>query len=258
MKLHFTDIGGGPPLVIQHGLFGSARNWGSLGKALGESRRVIAVDARNHGRSPWDARMDYPAMAGDLAELIEGEELDRPVVLGHSMGGKAAMALALTAPDAVGALIVADIAPVAYRHSHGDYIAALRALDLAAIARRSDADAALRAAVPEPGVRGFLLQNLVFEDSGPRWALNLDALATAMDDLTSFPFEAGRMRYDGPTLFLRGGASPYVQPEQHEAAIVEFFPNAVIETLEGAGHWLHAERPAEFLDMVGRFLSDLE
>ena len=257
MKLHFTDIGDGPPLVIQHGLFGSARNWATLAKALAATRRVIAVDARNHGRSPWHDRMDYPAMAGDLRELIEGEGLGRPVVLGHSMGGKAAMALALTAPESVGALIVADIAPVSYRHSHGDYIAALRALDLSAIARRADADAALRDAVPEPGVRGFLLQNLAFDDGEARWVLNLDALAGAMDDLTAFPFEAGAARYDGPALFLRGGASPYVT-EQHEGAIKEFFPTAIIETLEGAGHWLHAERPAEFLEAVGRFLAGLD
>ncbi|MEE8332698.1 MAG: alpha/beta fold hydrolase [Alphaproteobacteria bacterium] len=257
MKLNFTESGDGAPIVIVHGLFGSGRNWGTLGKALAKTWRVITVDMRNHGASPWDARMDYPAMADDLLELIADEGLDRPVLLGHSMGGKAAMAAALTEPGAIGALIVADIAPVAYGHSHEPHIKAMCALDLSVIARRGDADAALSAAVPEPGLRGFLLHNLSFGDDGPSWNINLDVLDAAMPDLVAFPYEAGQTRYDGETLFIRGGASPYVPPG-HEAAITGFFPQAAIETIEGAGHWIHAERPAEFLVAVERFLAGVD
>ncbi|MEE8443976.1 MAG: alpha/beta fold hydrolase, partial [Alphaproteobacteria bacterium] len=230
MKLNFTESGDGPPIVILHGLFGSGRNWGTLSRALAATRRVITLDLRNHGASPWDARMDYPAMADDLLELIADQGLDRPVLLGHSMGGKAAMAAALTEPGAIGALIVADIAPVAYGHGHETHIEAMSALDLSTIARRSDADAALSAAVPEPGLRSFLLHNLNFGDDGPRWKLNLDVLEDAMPDLVAFPYEAGQARYQGETLFIRGGASPYVPPG-HEAAIMDFFPQAAIETI---------------------------
>lgn len=256
MKLSFAEFGGGPPLIILHGLFGSGRNWAGIAKKLAAGWRVLTVDLRNHGASPWDADMNYAVMAGDVLALIEAEKLDRPVLLGHSMGGKTAMMAAMTDPDAIRALIVADIAPVSYGHSHEPYMEALLALDMTGVKRRSDADAALRDAVPETGLRGFLLHNLVFEDEGPRWRLNLDAINRNMDRLTGFPDLSAGMVYSGPSMFLVGAKSDYVRP-RHHATIRRLFPEASIMLMPDAGHWLHAEKPAEFLDFVSRFLTDL-
>ncbi len=242
-----------PPLLVAHGLFGAAQNWRSLGKRMAKKRRVIAVDMRNHGDSPRDADAGYPAMAADLAETIRAEAGGRADVLGHSMGGKAAMALALSAPETLGRLIVADIAPVAYDHAHGDYIAAMRTLDLDRVARRSDADPLLAPAIPEPPLRAFILQNLVIENGRARWRPNLDALEAGMEALLSFPDALPREAWDGPALFLRGGASDYVA-DRHRDAIAARFPAARIETIEGAGHWLHAEKPEPFVAAVERFL----
>jgi pimeloyl-ACP methyl ester carboxylesterase len=243
----------GRPLVIAHGLFGAGRNWTSLAKRLAKSRPVIVVDMRNHGDSPWSDEAGYRAMAADLAETVAaaGGVAD---VLGHSMGGKAAMALALSAPERVRRLIVADIAPVAYDHAHGDYVAAMRAVDLSRVARRSDADPMLAAAIPQAPLRAFILQNLVIEEGRARWRPNLDALAASMDELLSFPADLPRARWDGPALFLRGGASDYVA-EAHAPAVRARFPAARIETLDGAGHWLHADRPEAFVNAVEAFLT---
>jgi pimeloyl-ACP methyl ester carboxylesterase len=207
---------------------------------------------RNHGDSPWAEAGGYPEMAGDLADTIAAVAGGRADVLGHSMGGKAAMVLALTRPETVNRLIVADIAPVAYRHSHARYIAAMRSVYLPGIARRSDADPALAEAIPEAALRAFILQNLVIEEGRARWKPNLDALARLIDELLRFP-EGLPPRFDGPALFVHGGASDYAAPETHPA-IRERFPSAVIESIPGAGHWLHAEQPAAFLAIVERFL----
>ncbi len=237
------------PLLIAHGLFGSARNWGAIAKRLAAGREVIAVDMRNHGDSPRARPHDYPAMADDLAKVAA--ERDGPVdLLGHSMGGKAAMQLALTRPDLLRRLVVADIAPVAYEHSHMHHIEAMRALDLAGVTRRSDADARLADAVPDPGVRAFLLQSLDIAE--PRWKLDLDALADGMPDTVGWTGQEGV--FDGPALFLAGGASSYLT-EAHRPAIRAQFTDARFQVIEGAGHWLHAERPRVFVDVVERFLS---
>lgn len=257
MRLSHTDQGRGEPaLVILHGLFGSARNWAGLARRFAARRRVIAVDARNHGASPWADRMTYADMADDVAALIAGIRLARPAILGHSMGGKTAMTMALTAPHVPGALIVADMAPVAYGHSHLALVAAMRALDLSAISRRADADAALRPLAPQRALRDFLLQNLVFEGGKPRWRLNLAAIARHMTDLIGFDLPPQARPWDGPALFLHGGRSPYVRPEHH-AAIRHWFPAARIQAIADAGHWLHAERPAEFAAAVEGFLDSL-
>jgi pimeloyl-ACP methyl ester carboxylesterase len=242
----------GQPLVIAHGLFGQGRNWGSLARRLARQRRVVTVDMRNHGDSPWAETGGYREMAGDLAETIEACCNGRADVLGHSMGGKAAMVLALTAPQRVHRLIVADIAPVPYAHSHARFIAAMRGLYLPAIRRRSDADPLLAPAIPEASLRAFILQNLVIENGRARWKPNLDALGRVIGELLGFP-EDLPPRFDGPALFLHGGASDYVAPQTH-AAIRTRFPEARIEAIEGAGHWLHADRPEPFLAAVERFL----
>jgi pimeloyl-ACP methyl ester carboxylesterase len=254
MRLNAESFGAGEPaLVIAHGLLGSARNWGALARRLGRRRRVIAVDMRNHGDSPWNADASYAAMAGDLAETIAAEAGGRADVLGHSMGGKAAMALALTRPERVGRLIVADIAPVGYDHSHAQTLAAMAALDLAAVSRRAEADAALRPGIPNEAMRAFVVHNLAFEDGRARWRPNIAALAAGMEGLVGWP-KGPWTPFAGPTLFVRGGASDYVTPAMR-GSIRALFPGAEIETLEGAGHWLHAERPEPFLATVEAFLA---
>jgi pimeloyl-ACP methyl ester carboxylesterase len=249
----FGDGHDGPTLLIAHGLFGQGRNWGSLAKRLARRRRVVTVDMRNHGDSPWAETGSYRDMAGDLAETIDAVADGHADVLGHSMGGKAAMVLALTRPETVNRLIVADIAPVAYNHSHARYIAAMRSVYLPGIARRSDADPALADAIPEAPLRAFILQNLVMEDGRARWKPNLDVLAHTIDELLRFP-DGLPERFDGPALFVHGSASDYVAPETH-AAIRQRFPKASIEAIAGAGHWLHAEQPAAFLELVEQFLA---
>ena len=242
---------GQPPLLIVHGLFGSARNWNVIAKRLSESRQVIAVDMRNHGDSPALAPHLYPEMVADLARVIaaQGGQAD---VLGHSMGGKAAMVLALAQPQAVRRLIVADIAPMAYPHSQTAYIHAMRGLDLSGLTSRGEADRRLAEAVPDAGVRAFLLQSLDLRADPPRWKLNHDQLEADMAEIVGFPEVSGQ--FDGPTLFLRGGLSTYV-PAEAEARIRQLFPAAQIETIEGAGHWLHAEKPREFEVAVAAFLA---
>lgn len=243
-----------PPLLVAHGLFGSARNFNSLGRRLAEGRRVILVDMRNHGDSPWDADVTYPAMASDLAAVVEKRCNGKALVLGHSMGGKAAMALALTRPDLLDGVIVADIAPVAYSHTHQPFIKAMRALDLSGIDRRSQADPLLADAIPEAPLRAFILQNLVIEDKKPRWRLNLAALDAGMPDLIGWDSGLDKRPFTGRALFLYGGASDYMTPLL-QPRVREVFPRAEFETIPGAGHWLHAEKPAEFLGAVSGWLS---
>lgn len=243
-----------PPLLIAHGLFGSARNWGAIGKRLALHRQVIAVDMRNHGDSPHSAAHGYGEMAGDLAETIEAHG-GRADVLGHSMGGKAAMLLALTAPERVNRLIVADMAPVAYAHSQIGYVEAMRGVDLGTVARRSDADAALRQSVPETSLRAFFLQSLGFGASGAEWKLNLAALGDEMPRIMDFPDAGGAdmAPFTGPTLFLTGAKSDYVRPE-HRERILALFPEATHQAIPDAGHWLHAEKPEAFVRAVEGFL----
>ena len=237
-----------PPILIAHGLFGSARNWNVIAKRLAETRRVISVDMRNHGTSAWAAPHSYAALADDLAEVIaaHGGQAD---VIGHSMGGKAAMVLALAHPDAVRKLVVADIAPVAYGHTQQGMIDAMRTVDLARVDTRGDADRQLALAVDEAGVRAFLLQSL--DVKGKRWRFNLDQLEADMALILGFPSMNGR--FDGSVLLLSGGASDYVLPE-HRAEVKRLFPEARFAKIPGAGHWLHAEKPREFEAACAAFL----
>ncbi|WP_224826418.1 alpha/beta fold hydrolase [Cognatishimia sp. MH4019] len=238
----------GTPLLIAHGLYGSARNWGVIAKRLSDRGRVIAVDMRNHGTSDWRPSHSYADMASDLAETLEsiGEPAD---VLGHSMGGKAAMVLALMRPDLVRKLVVADIAPVAYAHTQQDMIDAMRAVDLSDVEKRSDADAELAKHVEDQGVRAFLLQSLDVAEK--RWRLNLDVLSAEMDKIIGFPQLTGS--FEGSTLFLSGAASDYVQTA-HREVIKPLFPAAKFAKIPGAGHWLHAENPRAFEAAVRAFL----
>ncbi|MDJ0639230.1 MAG: alpha/beta fold hydrolase [Paracoccaceae bacterium] len=235
-----------PPLLIVHGLFGSARNWSAIAKRLSDERHVLAVDMRNHGESFWDCRHGYTDMAEDLAEVLDGPA----DVLGHSMGGKAAMVLALKHADLVRSLIVADIAPIAYSHTQLPLIEAMRALDLDRVGSRRDADEQLQAQVEEPGVRAFLLQSLDIKEK--RWRLNLDVLAAEMPRILDFPDI--QSRFDGATLFLTGAKSDYVSRD-HRPMIKRMFPKAHFAKIPEAGHWLHADQPRAFEAAV-RVFSD--
>ena len=242
----YGDAADATPLLITHGLFGSARNWGVVAKRLSADRQVTAVDMRNHGESPWFDSHKYSDMAEDLAQAIPSQS----DVLGHSMGGKAAMMLALTHPGKVRKLVVADIAPVAYTHTQQPMIDAMRSINLAEVNARSDADRQMQASVDEPGVRAFLLQSL--DVKARRWRLNLDVLSKEMEAIVGFP-EVTDVAFDGPALFLSGADSDYVQRE-HRDKIRALFPNAIFAKIPGTGHWLHADKPREFEAAVDMFL----
>ena len=239
-----------PPLLIAHGLFGSARNWGVIARRLSDRREVLAVDMRNHGDSPRFPTQSYADMAADLAGVIAAHG-GRADVLGHSMGGKAAMLLALTEGAMVNRLVVADIAPVAYSHDQTRHITAMRALDLSGLTSRAEADYRLAASVTDPALRAFFLQSLDLKATPPGWRINLDVLEAEMPKIIGWPQVAGH--FDGPTLFLSGALSHYVLPD-HREAIRTLFPGARFAKLPGAGHWLHAEKPREFEETVRVFL----
>ena len=243
--------GGQPPLLIVHGLFGSGRNWGVIARHLADTRDTVTVDMRNHGNSPRAPGQSYPEMAADLAEVIA--TLPGPVdLLGHSMGGKAAMVLALTHPDLIRRLVVADIAPVAYTHDQTRHVEAMRSLDLTGITSRSEADRRLSATTPDPALRAFFLQSLDLKATPPRWRLNLDVLQAEMPEIVGWPAPPGS--FPGATLFLSGADSAYVLPE-HRPTILALFPKARFAKLPGAGHWLHAEKPRAFEETVRVFLT---
>ncbi len=241
-----TDL---PSLLIAHGLYGSARNWGVIARRLADERQVIAVDMRNHAYSLWDDHHDYPRLAQDLVDVIDSVGGNADVV-GHSMGGKAAMVLALQHGSKVRKLVVADIAPVAYTHSQIKYIEAMRAVDMSRVQRRSDAEAQLAELGVDKALQSFFTQSLDIE--GKRWRLNLDALANEMPKIMGFPDIDGH--WNGPALFLSGAASDYVLPE-HRGRIRALFPAARFAKIPGAGHWLHAEKPREFEAAVRTFLN---
>ncbi|HTZ35104.1 MAG TPA: alpha/beta fold hydrolase [Stellaceae bacterium] len=252
LALAATEFGDGPPVAILHGLFGAGRNWTGIARRLAARYRSIVFDLRNHGASPWADTMSYPEMAEDVDAAMRARGHRRYRLLGHSMGGKVAMAVALADASAVERLVAVDIAPVAYEIPFRSYVEAMRRLDLAAVARRGDADAALAAAVPDAAERGFLLQNLVLGDGSPRWQLNLAALEAAMSVIAGFPSLPQGATFDGPALFVAGGRSPYLKAA-HEGAIRALFPHAAVARIEDAGHWVHIERPHEFLALVERF-----
>ncbi|MDO8608575.1 MAG: alpha/beta fold hydrolase [Phaeospirillum sp.] len=241
-----------PPLLILHGLLGSARNWGAVVKALGERRRVLALDLPNHGSSPWTEVMDYPFMAGEVAKVIEHLG-GRAAVMGHSMGGKVAMVLALTRPELVERLVVVDIAPVGYTHTFAPYVKAMRGAPLVSARSRSEIDAHLASQIPDRGVRAFLMQNLEGGAGGYRWRPNLAVLYAHMDDILAFPRFPEDRHYDGPALFIAGETSDYIRPE-HDDLIKHQFPASETMEVAGAGHWVHADNPSGFIQPVMEFL----
>ncbi len=237
------------PLLIVHGLYGSARNWGLVAKKLSKDRQVFAVDNRNHGESPRGNSHTYHDLAGDLAQVLD--HIGPADVMGHSMGGKASMVLATQRPELVNRLIVADIAPVAYSHSQLPFIHAMRAVDLDRVEKRSEALEMLEAAgVDDPTLRSFFTQSLDLKSK--TWRLNLDVLEAEMPKIMGFPEDVTGV-FDAATLFLSGGNSDYVLPA-HRPKIREMFPKAAFVKISGTGHWLHAEKPTEFIATVDAWM----
>ncbi|WP_027966817.1 alpha/beta fold hydrolase [Halomonas halocynthiae] len=253
--LTHTDTGGdGSPLIIIHGLFGSRDNWRSHQRYWQSSHRVIAVDLRNHGASPHVAGMSYAAMAEDVLVVMNSLGIESAHLLGHSMGGKVAISLARLFPERVRSLIVADIAPVAYdHHGHEDVFAALNRVAKANPAGRSEADALMAEDVSERAVRLFLATNLVrSEEGGLCLRIGLKEIEAGYSDIIGLP--AGEGAFDGPALVVRGGRSPYVSDE-NLSAVYDVLPQARLVTLDGAGHWLHAEQPDAFQRSIDDFLA---
>lgn len=254
MELNYRKLSDeGAPLLILHGLFGSLSNWSWHAKRWAEQFSIYVLDLRNHGQSPHADTMSYPEMAEDVRQFLDNYDLDRVHLLGHSMGGKVAMQLAMDAPDRVRSLVVADIAPVPYEGEHDSIFAGLAAIDPEALKSRQDADSVLVDYVEDEQVRQFLLSNLQRHDGGGfEWRINLPALKACYADLRA-GLERGR--YDGPTLFLRGENSAYVK-DGFRDEILARFPEADVVTLKQAGHWLHAEKPETFQRLVSEFIAE--
>ncbi|WNK18860.1 alpha/beta fold hydrolase [Halomonas piscis] len=246
------DDGSELPLVVIHGLLGSADNWRSHLRDWRRGRRVIAVDLRNHGRSPHADGMDYTAMSDDVLALLDRLSLERAHVLGHSMGGKVAMSLACRKPQRVASLIVADIAPVAYRHGHDDIFAAMRELEQGRPADRREADALLARHIDSRPIRLFLATNLQRAEGEMTLRIGLDRIIAGYPDIIAPP--TGESAFDGPAMVLRGAESDYVQ-DAMLPRLREVLPKARVVTLKGAGHWLHAEQPQAFQQAVNTFLA---
>ena len=237
------------PLLIVHGLYGSARNWGVISKRLSDEREIFAIDQRNHGDSQWCETQSYFDMAGDLQEFLE--HFGSMAVLGHSMGGKAAMVLSILKPSLVEKLVIADIAPVSYFHDNTQYIRAMKNVKLDKLATRADAIIQLAESVPEPELRSFFAQSIDLKNK--RCKLNLDVLESEMEKIISFPQLSGK--FEKVSLFLSGALSNYLQIT-HRPTIKKLFPKAKFAKIPNAGHWLHAEKPREFEAAVRTFLSD--
>lgn len=255
MLLNTRELGSGPPLVLLHGLFGMARNLGGIARALAPSHLVLAMDLRNHGASPHATPMDYPAMAGDVLHTLQHRNALPAAVMGHSMGGKVVMELALTHPHAVTRLLVSDIAPVQYPPRNTPILAAMRAIPLHPGLTRQEADEALAIAQPDPAIRDFLLQNLRLHDAqtaGPAWRPGLAEIAAGLPAIEGWQPEPG-ITYPGPTLFVAGANSHYILAE-HRPSIRALFPAARFVTIKNAGHWVHADNPEGFNAVLKAFL----
>ena len=254
MELAYQDIGEGTPVVILHGLFGAAKNWNSIAKQMARKYRIITVDLRNHGNSPWTDTMSYVDMAEDMVDFLDQRGLDKAAIVGHSMGGKVAMTMALKAPERVERLVVADISPVKYKLVFKLYVDALKSVDLNTVKRRADIEPLISDVIKSPAVRAFLLGNLANTSEGLKWQVNLDTLGNEMDKIGGVPALRMDVNYPGATLFINGGESDYVQTSHHQL-IKHLFPKVQFKTIEGAGHWVHAEKPYDFMDALSDFVS---
>jgi pimeloyl-ACP methyl ester carboxylesterase len=243
-----------PPLIILHGFFASLRNWRQIAKKLTEHYHIYIVDMRNHGRSPHNAIMDYPSMSDDIKQFISNKGIDKVNIIAHSMGGKVAMYLALNNPNIINKLIVVDISPSCYQHSFDNIIHALKKVPLAEINNRKQADDFLSDAIPELSFRQFLLQNLVLKAGYYQWRINLDFFAANANNIIAFPEFSVLQPFLDKVLFLAGGSSNYI----NEDDVYSLFPNADIQSIDNAGHWLHVEQPDAFCLAVNQYLQNFK
>ncbi|HET6625667.1 MAG TPA: alpha/beta fold hydrolase [Nocardioidaceae bacterium] len=257
VPVHTIEVGDNVDrIVFLHGLFGQGRNFSTIAKALEPEFRSLLVDLPNHGRSAWTDGFNYELFADRVADkLRDGFAADRPVhLVGHSMGGKTAMVLALRHPELVDRLVVVDISPVR-GGDQGEFehlLDSLAALDLSTLSRRSEADQRLSGPIDDARVRGFLLQNLRSGENGFYWQANLDLLRRELSAIGGFPDDLADT-FEGPVLWVAGERSPYVRPE-HEAAMRRLFPRTTLVTVKGAGHWVHSEQPEAFVSVLRTFL----
>lgn len=256
VKLKYNIFGKGRPVIILHGLLGSSRNWTIIAKRLAEIYQVITVDLRNHGNSGHHESMTYEEMADDVDRLIKELCLKNTIIIGHSMGGKVAMTTALVYPELFSAVIVLDIAPVRYLHQIDVLIDAMNAVDMAAIERRGDADRQLALTIGDPELRQYLLQNLARNDHGYYWRTNLASIRSNKDCISGFPEVLSGKEYPGPALFLAGMNSDFIN-HKIEPAIHHYFPSAIIEYIENAGHWLHVDQPGNVAKKITMFLAEI-
>jgi pimeloyl-ACP methyl ester carboxylesterase len=251
MLLHHKILGEGKPLIILHGLFGTSDNWQTHAKKLAEYYQVILVDQRNHGHSPWSEDFTYEHLADDLEHLVSHLGMDKFTLIGHSMGGKTAMYYAQKFPNRLEKMVVVDIGIKQYPMHHNEIIKGIKSLDLSQIASRSEAENAMIPFVDSYGVRQFLLKNLYWIEKGKlAWRMNVEVLEREMTEILA-PIPA--IEVWTPTLFIRGAMSNYILDEDWEA-IEEIFPDATLETIQNAGHWVHSEQPEEFIETVLGFI----
>jgi len=259
IELHYRTIGSGPPLVILHGLFGSGDNWLTLAREWSAHYTVYLPDMRNHGRSPWTNGIDYPSMAGDVVGLLDAHHLTQALILGHSMGGKVGMTLAMYAPERVAALVVVDIAPKLYSlNEHTDLLQTLASLDLTAFQTRTQLDETLAVSIPRMDTRQFILKNIYRSDKGDfAWRMNVGGLLSGLPAIGEDSPFLGRPPIRLPALFVAGGQSNYIR-ESDEALIVRLFPSARIERIPTAGHWVHNDAPEVLKSLVNDFFAGIE
>ena len=250
MTLNFKIYGSGDPIIILHGFMGSLDNWQTFAKQLAEDYMVITVDQRNHGKSPHDNDFSYELMAEDLQELMESEWIHQAIIMGHSMGGKVAMKFAMMYPDMVEKLIIVDIAPKQYPRGHNDVLEAMNAVPIDTLSERKEAETILAQTIDDQGVRLFLMKNLKRNGEGFIWRVNLPVVTEKYDAILG---QIEGEAFNEPTLFIRGGNSKYVLDEDMEY-IQSIFSESELRTVDGAGHWIHAERPKALMEVVKEFL----
>ena len=254
MELNYKSFGAGEPVVILHGLFGMLDNWQTIAKKLADKHKVFIVDQRDHGRSPHTDAINYPLMADDLLNFLDDHSIYDPTIIGHSMGGKTAMQLALDYPDMLEKLVIVDIAPVKYAGHHDAIFESLLSVDLSKATSRKEVEQQLETMIKTYSVRQFLMKNLTRNGSGGySWKMNLPILYRDYRDLLEDV--DGQLPFAKPSLFIRGGQSEYV-PDETIPLIHERFPGAEIVTFPGAGHWVHADVPNELLAEIRHFLED--
>lgn len=247
MKLFFRKYGEGAPLIILHGLFGSADNWNTLGKKFGEYFTTYLVDQRNHGQSPHSEIWNYDVMAEDIFELMQDENIQKANILGHSMGGKTAMFFALKYPEKVDCLLISDISPRYYPIHHREIIDALKSLPLPDLKSRNAAEELLKETITDSATRQFLLKNLYWKDEKLAWRFNLNVIEANIEEVGK-ALPPG-LKYQGKAIFIRGDRSNYIT-ENDWKEIQVIFPYAELITIKNSGHWIHAEQPMEFFNAV--------